>query len=106
MKPETELLLTTINAFSVKTFIRAMLGQEKVHTDHNYYFSFYTLKQLMEKHNLKCEEIYYAQDILGKGFPLNVDKCFSIIPKVVSSALADTLFVRARLKENSGGYTA
>src|SRR5215813_12674417 len=88
MDKTTELVLTTPNAFSFKGFLHSMLHQEKVHQDHNYYFSYYVLKQLLEKFGLKCKEIYYYQEIEGNGLSKFFDKVISFVT-LVSPVWAD-----------------
>ncbi len=46
LSPRGELILTTINAYSLFRFLRYGLGCEYVHPDHNYYFSPKTLETL------------------------------------------------------------
>jgi 2-polyprenyl-3-methyl-5-hydroxy-6-metoxy-1,4-benzoquinol methylase len=97
MSPQTEFLLTTINAFGAKTFMQSVLGREKVHSDHNYYFSYFTLKQLFEKCGLVCDEIYHYQEIRGRGVGLVVERAFAFLSRA-RPLLSDGLVVRARLK--------
>ncbi|HKZ39820.1 MAG TPA: methyltransferase domain-containing protein [Candidatus Hodarchaeales archaeon] len=55
---KTELVITVPNAFSIDTLLCLLQGVERVHPDHNYWFSYYTLKNLIQKKNFKIEEIY------------------------------------------------
>ena len=96
MSSKTELLLTTVNAFSFKSFLFSLMRKEKVHEDHNYYFSYRTLIQLFQKFNLKCQDVYYYQEIQGKGFSKGLDRVLSL-PTFISPVLADGLIVRATL---------
>jgi 2-polyprenyl-3-methyl-5-hydroxy-6-metoxy-1,4-benzoquinol methylase len=50
MRPDSKLLVTTINATALKPAMRALLGYESVHCDHTTYFSYATLAQLL----LRC----------------------------------------------------
>ena len=52
MNASTELVITTINATSLKPAMRAMFGREAVHHEHICYFSFGTLCQLLIGHGL------------------------------------------------------
>jgi len=94
MSEKTELILTTPNATSFKRFLHAMMREEKVHEDHNYYFSYRTLKQLLEKCGLKCTEIYFYQEVVGRGLSRTLDKAVSYVTWI-SPVWADGLIVRA-----------
>jgi glycosyltransferase involved in cell wall biosynthesis/2-polyprenyl-3-methyl-5-hydroxy-6-metoxy-1,4-benzoquinol methylase len=65
-----EILLSTPNAFSFRTF--KLIGKcvELVHPDHNYYFSPMTLKTILSKHGFDIERLvmYYwpTNDLVGK----------------------------------------
>ena len=96
MSSKTELLLTTTNAFSFKSFLFSLMRKEKVHEDHNYYFSYRTLIQLFQKFNLNCQEVYYYQEIQGAGLSKSLDRILSL-STVISPVLADGLIVRATL---------
>ena len=56
MAEETELIITTPNASSIRQFLYGLLRREKVHEDHNYYFSYRTIRQLLGKFGLTCTE--------------------------------------------------
>ena len=57
MRSNTELLITTPSAFSLKRFAAWSLGNtEHVHPDHCYYFSPSTLQQILSRSGLKVEE--------------------------------------------------
>jgi len=92
MTTKTELLLTTVNVSSLKTFIFAMLRKEKVHPDHNFYFSYWTLKHLLEKCFLDPFEIYYYAVKYT-----NIDKLLSLFT-FVSPVVSDGIIARATRK--------
>lgn len=92
MENHTELLLTTVNTPSTKQIIFAVMRKEKVHPDHNYYFSYHTLKHFFEKCGLSPTEIYYYNVNINM-----IDKILSIF-KYISPVLSDGIIVRARLK--------
>jgi predicted TPR repeat methyltransferase len=98
MGEKTEFILTTVNATSFKQFLHAMMRREKVHQDHNYYFSYRTIKQLLEKFNLSCREVYYYQEIEGRGLAKFLDRCFSMVTWV-SPVLSDGIIVRAVVRK-------
>jgi 2-polyprenyl-3-methyl-5-hydroxy-6-metoxy-1,4-benzoquinol methylase len=94
MSRKTELVLTTPNAFSFKQFLHSMMRREKVHEDHNFYFSYRTLRHLLEKFDLKCKEIYYYQEVEGRGLSRTLDNVISFVTWI-SPVWADGLIVRA-----------
>ncbi len=94
MNHGTELMITTCNANSFKGFLHAMMRREKVHPEHNYYFSYRTLKQLMDKFDLNCREVYYYQEVHGHGLSRLVDKVASVATRI-SPVWSDGVIVRA-----------
>ena len=72
----------------------SMLRQEKVHPDHNYYFSYRTLQQLLGKFGLKCVDVYYYQAIEGKKAARIFDHALKLATSI-SGAWGDGLIVRA-----------
>lgn len=97
LTPGAELLLTTVNATSVKGFVHSLLRREKVHPDHNYYFSYRTVQQLLEKHDLACREVYYYQEVEGSGLTKLFEQSIALLPRW-SPAWSDGLIVRAELR--------
>jgi len=97
MADNSELMLTTVNATGVKGFTHALTGVEKVHPDHNYYFSYHTLRQLFTKVDLDCREIYYYQDVVSGGLSGAVDLGFKLAAKVIPG-WSDGVIVHARAK--------
>lgn len=64
MDSNSELVITTVNAYSALRFVLyALRGKggvnEPVHPDHVYYFSYKTLKLLIERSGLKVGEVYF-----------------------------------------------
>lgn len=55
MKPNSKLIVTTINALAAKLFLRALCGREAVHPDHVSYYSFATLKHLCGRFEFAVE---------------------------------------------------
>jgi len=56
--PNTEMILTTPNAFRYTEFAYNFKGYEFVHPDHNYWFSWKTLSTLLKKNGYVIKEIY------------------------------------------------
>ena len=64
MNPDTQLVITTINAYSALRFIlyglRGKGGvSEPVHPDHVYYFSYRTLNLIIERAGLEVRDFYF-----------------------------------------------
>ncbi|ALM76396.1 class I SAM-dependent methyltransferase [Thermococcus barophilus] len=65
--PKTQMIITTPNAFSLHRFmIYWLLNTEYVHSEHTCYYSYATLKNLLERHGFNIEETYYYH--LGRTF--------------------------------------
>ncbi len=56
---ETKMIITTPNAFCLELYIHAFLGTENVHIQHTCYYSYHTLKELLERHGFTIEKSYY-----------------------------------------------
>jgi 2-polyprenyl-3-methyl-5-hydroxy-6-metoxy-1,4-benzoquinol methylase len=59
MKPSTEIIVTTINAYCFFRFVYYVLRQELVHPDHNYYFSPVVLRKLITRCGLEVTEFFH-----------------------------------------------
>jgi ubiquinone/menaquinone biosynthesis C-methylase UbiE len=99
MNPETQLVITTINAYSgLRFLIYALRGKggynEPVHPDHVYYFSYRTLNLLIERANLEVKEFYFYD--LGKEhrphnpwyYNTTNDVCVAISPQLCDGLIA------------------
>ena len=72
---ETELIVTGPNAFRIDTLLSLLRGVEKVHPDHNYWFSYRTATNVLEKSGLEVTDVimYSLQphgllpDVLRRG---------------------------------------
>ncbi len=67
---KTEFLLSVPNAFRLETLIWLLRGVEYVHPDHNYWFSYLTLTNLLHKNNFDISELYVYASLTGKGICL------------------------------------
>jgi 2-polyprenyl-3-methyl-5-hydroxy-6-metoxy-1,4-benzoquinol methylase len=54
--PTTEMIIETPNAFSVHRFILGLLNLEYVHSEHVFYFSYVTLRNLLQRHGYSITE--------------------------------------------------
>ncbi|RPI32271.1 MAG: methyltransferase domain-containing protein [Chloroflexota bacterium] len=70
-RPQTELIITVPNSSGLTHLIPLYMGKEHVHPDHNYWFSYHTLKGLVGKHGYEVSEtaVYcqynFRRSILG-----------------------------------------
>jgi cyclopropane fatty-acyl-phospholipid synthase-like methyltransferase len=92
----TELVITTVNATAIRGALYACLRKERVNPDHNYYFSYRTLTQLLNKHGLECREICYYQDVTGRGWTKLAERLVWASTRV-TPMWSDGLVVRAVL---------
>lgn len=99
MSENSELVITTTNATSFRQSIHALLREEKVHTDHNYYFSYRTIKQLVEKFGMDCREIYYYQEQAPNGIGKFGDRILSA-STWISPIFSDGVIARAVLSNS------
>jgi SAM-dependent methyltransferase len=99
MSPETRLLITTINAYCGMRFLyyglRGKRGvAEPVHPDHVAYYSYSTLKLLIERHSLQLDEFLFY-DIGSEHRPFNRwflnaanDICVRVAPQWADGMIA------------------
>jgi len=64
MAPQTELILSSVNAYCFFRFFYYLLGREEIHADHNYYFSPRVLCRLLERCGLEVTEFCFYR--IGK----------------------------------------
>lgn len=59
--PRTEMIVTTPDALSLHRFVLALAGREYVHPDHMCYYSYSTLRHLLQSHGFTVtEELAYV----------------------------------------------
>ncbi len=56
--PKTHFIVSVPNAFRIDTILWLFRGVEYIHPDHNYWFSYFTVTNLLEKNGFKVEEVY------------------------------------------------
>ncbi|UCH88893.1 MAG: class I SAM-dependent methyltransferase [Thermoplasmata archaeon] len=60
LKPNGIVILTTPNAFSLQTYLRVLLGMDKmINLDHVNYYHPQTLTELLKRYNFKVEEVFW-----------------------------------------------
>lgn len=55
---ETTLIITVPNAFRIDTLLKLMNNIEYIHPDHNYWFSYHTITNLLKKNGFTISQIY------------------------------------------------
>lgn len=77
LRKDTELLISVPNAFYIEGMIRVFFSYERVHPEHVAYYSYYTIKQLLERCGWAIKEIkpclYEAKNfrtVLSQGLQL------------------------------------
>ena len=99
MNPDTQLVITTINAYSgMRFFVYGLRGQrgllEPVHPDHVAYYSYSTLKLLVERHGFEVANfVFYDlgeehRPHNGKLRNLVNDICVKIAPQWADGVIA------------------
>ena len=73
MQPDTsQLILSVPNAFRIENLLWMLRGVEYIHPDHNYWFSYYTVTNLLQKCGFELQEVYaytfQSSKILPSGF--------------------------------------
>jgi predicted TPR repeat methyltransferase len=92
LRPDGTLILSTINATSLKQAMRALAGREPVHPDHVAYFSYATLGVLLARAGFEMVDCrFFPYRTVG---PVS-GMCFGLIHRL-SPASADGIVVKAR----------
>lgn len=99
----TELIITTINTPTLKSFIRALGKKEMVHHDHVCYYSIRTLSQLLNRFNIVITKYYYynAPPVSESGITMGI---FNKISKIFCSffpMLGDGLIAICKFENNN-----
>ena len=62
MRCDSNLVITTCNAFDIKTFIKLLGNYESVNPEHTAYYSYLTIKRLLTMNGLEIVDFYYAHE--------------------------------------------
>jgi SAM-dependent methyltransferase len=103
MSPESRLVITTVNAYSgMRFFIYALRGRggpvEPVHPDHVAYYSYSTLRLLVERHGLEVEKFLFYD--LGEEHRPHNRRLYNLVNDVavkIAPQLADGVIAVCRL---------
>jgi len=63
---DAEIIITVPNFITWKNIIYSLLGKENVHPDHNFWFSFKTMKHLLQTHGFEIIEFSFVSAGYGK----------------------------------------
>ncbi len=88
MKPNSELIISTPNAFALGNIFRMLFGIEKNHPEHLSYYSFLTLENLLNRFGFIVKDFYYSKS--------------SIIDKNIFVKLVQSLLLKIFPQLNSG----
>lgn len=105
MGPQSIFMLTTVNATTLKGFLHGLMRREKVHPDHLAYYSYRTLRHLLERQGFSCREVAFYQDVEGSGLARLLDGALSLGARL-APAWADgviALAVRGEGRAAEGG---
>jgi hypothetical protein len=79
----TILLITVPNAFSFRNFFSVLSrNKEKVRADHNYYFSYTTLKSLLATYGFSIDDVYTYSNLRDGQNPLK-----KIVKRIVNNTI-------------------
>ena len=62
MNEDSKLIITTVNAFTLERLIKLLFKYESNHIEHTCYFSYLTIKRILEMYNLKIDAFYFANN--------------------------------------------
>lgn len=62
LKPGGQILISTVNAYNIFSFVKLLFRYESNHIEHTSYFSYLTIKQLLWMNQLQIDEFYFAHD--------------------------------------------
>lgn len=104
MNKQTELVITTVNAYCImRLALYGLIGKggknEPVHPDHVAYYSYSTLKLLIERTNLVVQDFYFYD--LGnehREFNRKIINIFNDLSMKISPQLSDGIIAVCKLK--------
>lgn len=107
MNDRTNLIITTINAYcAMRFFIYGLRGRgganEPVHPDHVAYYSYKTLRLIIERENLKVEKfLFYDLGVEHREFNRWYLNIFNDVSVKISPQLSDGVIAICSLPKNS-----
>ncbi|MCY3018575.1 MAG: methyltransferase domain-containing protein [Planctomycetota bacterium] len=96
--PTTQFIITTNNAQSLKSALRAVFGREECHPDHTVLFSTQTLSQLLSRTGWKVDAVSYYSVPAESHVMRLASGCVRLFSMVASARIREGLIVTATLK--------
>lgn len=82
LKEDGRLILTTPNTYCLRYVLKNIVtGMVVPNPQHTFYFDYFTLKELCERHNFVVEKSYYFFDMKSNSIMYWIYKFFSLIHK-------------------------
>jgi 2-polyprenyl-3-methyl-5-hydroxy-6-metoxy-1,4-benzoquinol methylase len=105
LKPDGVILISVPNAFAIKPVLRAIVRKDVSMPDHNYYFSYKTLRSLLKKYDfvIISSATFYISE--GDGYMKQrlvsklANKIFKSLP--IFNYLADGIIVKAKVEKSN-----
>lgn len=97
-------MITVPNAFSIRSILAVLAGTEIVHPDHKYYFSWQTMKSLLEQSDLEIVQAHFYADTRGPAAATDFFKAVmnrTVLPLLPQ--LGEGIAVKARAAARSVG---
>ena len=99
MRPATDLVVTTINAYCFFRFVYYLFGNEMVHEDHNYYFSPKVLRRLLLRCGLEIlDQKYYPIGLEIRALNPRRIVLVDDVARMLFPRASDGLIFRVRLR--------
>ena len=80
LKPDGQVIITTPNAYNIFSLLKLMFRYESNHIEHTAYFSYLTIKKLLEMNEFNIREFYFSYDreskLIKKFIKLSLMKIF------------------------------
>jgi 2-polyprenyl-3-methyl-5-hydroxy-6-metoxy-1,4-benzoquinol methylase len=103
-EPHTTMLITVPNSTSLANLVYSFMRKELVHPDHNYWFSYSTLKHILEKNGYEILSMaVYTQFDYRKSLLTHLEKRFGQILGLNGTSHVSTATSRSSPLTNSNG---
>jgi SAM-dependent methyltransferase len=99
-----EVIISTVNAFGAEAIVKLLFRYESVHPEHTCYFSYRTLKRLLEMNGLEPFDGKYYYEARGRrdGIASTLGAGLLLAAARVAPQYANGFIMHARLKPRSG----
>lgn len=93
----TELIVTVPNAFRVSTLLQLLHGVEYIHPDHNYWFSYHTITNLLIKSGFEIKEVCVYSFSYPQILPSRLSRLFGKETKCDPSSTSEMKFPQSSI---------